>query len=88
MATDATGTPTSPDSIPKYNTAVDAPSGKGFNAAMDAIQVALSARVLKSLVTTAGDLLIATGSAVLARLGIGSNGQVLTVVAGAPAWLP
>lgn len=44
MALDATGTPTSPDSIPKYNTAVDPPSGKGFNAAMDAIQVALSAR--------------------------------------------
>lgn len=44
MALDATGIPTSPDSIPKYNTAVDPPSGKGFNAAMDAIQVALSAR--------------------------------------------
>lgn len=44
MALDATGTPTSPDSIPKYNTAVDPPSGKGFNAAMDQIQVALSAR--------------------------------------------
>lgn len=44
MALDATGTPTSPDSIPKYNTAVDPPSGKGFNAAMDAIQVALTAR--------------------------------------------
>lgn len=36
MATDATGTPTS-RGIPKYNTAVDAPSGKGFNAAMDVI---------------------------------------------------
>lgn len=45
MATDATGTPTSPDNIPTYNTAVDAPSGKGFNAAMAAIQTALNARV-------------------------------------------
>lgn len=44
MALDATGTPTAPDNIPKYNTAVDPPSGKGFNAAMDAIQVALTAR--------------------------------------------
>lgn len=44
MATDATGTPTSPDSIPTYNTAVDKPSGNGFNAAMAAIQTALSAR--------------------------------------------
>lgn len=44
MAQDATGTPTSPDSIPKYNTAVDAPSGRGFNAAMDAIQLALNGK--------------------------------------------
>lgn len=36
MATDATGTPTSLG-IPKYNTAVDAPTGRGFNAAMDVI---------------------------------------------------
>lgn len=36
MAQDATGTPTA-KGIPKYNTATDAPSGKGFNAAMDVI---------------------------------------------------
>lgn len=36
MATDATGTPTS-KGIPKYNPDADAPSGLGFNAAMDAI---------------------------------------------------
>lgn len=36
MATDATGSPT-PKGIPKYDTANDAPSGLGFNAAMDAI---------------------------------------------------
>lgn len=36
MATDATGTPT-PLGIPKYNTAGDPPSGKGFNATMDSI---------------------------------------------------
>jgi hypothetical protein len=37
MATDATGTPTTIHSIPKYNPNVDAPSGLGFNAAMDFI---------------------------------------------------
>lgn len=42
MATDATGTPTSPDSIPTYNTSTDAPSGLGFNAAIAAIQAALT----------------------------------------------
>ena len=45
MAQDATGTPTSLG-IPKYNTAADAPSGKGFNAAMDTIDALLVARGL------------------------------------------
>jgi hypothetical protein len=35
---------------------------------------------------TAGDVLVANGVAALTRLGVGSSGQVLTVVAGAPAW--
>lgn len=43
MATDATGAVTSPDNIPTYNTAADAPSGKGLNAIVAAIQAALSA---------------------------------------------
>lgn len=60
MALDATGTPTSPDSIPKYNTAVDPPSGKGFNAAMDQIQVALSSRVLADAVIVAAARLVST----------------------------
>ena len=42
MAVDATGTPTSPDSLPTYNTAVDAPSGKGLNNIVAAIQAALT----------------------------------------------
>lgn len=86
MATDATGVPTSPDSIPTYNTSADAPSGLGFNAAMAAIQTGLSARVLKSLFTTAGDIIYATGASTVARLGIGSNGQILTVSGGLPTW--
>jgi hypothetical protein len=42
MATDATGSPTSLG-IPKYDTSVDAPSGLGFNAAMDAINTLIAA---------------------------------------------
>lgn len=42
---DASGTPTSPDNIPTYNTAADNPSGKGFNTAMAAIQTALITRL-------------------------------------------
>ena len=88
MATDATGPVTSPDNIPTYNTAADAPSGKGLNAIVAAIQAALSTRISKSVVTTAGDLIYGTGASTVARLGIGSAGQVLTVSGGAPAWAP
>ncbi len=42
MATDATGTPTSLG-IPKFNTAVDSPSGLGGNAQMDAIDALIVA---------------------------------------------
>lgn len=37
---------------------------------------------------TAGDLLYASGATALSKLGIGSTGDVLTVVGGAPAWAP
>lgn len=63
MAQDANGTPTSPDSIPKYNTAADPPSGRGFNAAMDAIQVALSARVGAPVGMASGEVPVWNGAA-------------------------
>lgn len=42
MATDATGTATSPDNIPKFNVGTDAPTGNGTNAMMDQIQAIIS----------------------------------------------
>ena len=45
-----------------------------------------AAAVPKSTVTTAGDVIYATGSAAVTRLGIGTAGQVLTVAAGVPSW--
>jgi hypothetical protein len=42
--------------------------------------------VPKSTVTTAGDIIYATGSGAVTRLGIGSTGQVLKVAAGVPSW--
>lgn len=47
-----------------------------------------AAAVPKSTVTTAGDVIYATGSGVVTRLGIGTAGQVLTVNGGAtaPSW--
>jgi hypothetical protein len=41
---------------------------------------------MATAITTAGDLIKGTGSGTFDRLGIGSDGQVLTVTAGAPAW--
>jgi hypothetical protein len=41
--------------------------------------------VMRSILTTNGDIFIRSGG-VIARLGIGSEGQVLTVTSGAPAW--
>ena len=45
-----------------------------------------NAAIPKSTVTTAGDVIYATGSAAVTRLGIGTTGQVLTVAAGVPSW--
>jgi len=39
-----------------------------------------------STATTNGDILYGTGSGALARLGIGTTGQVLNVASGLPAW--
>lgn len=86
MATDATGAVTSPDNIPTYNTAADAPSGKGLNAIVAAIQAALSTRLSAATITTNGDLIYGTGAGTIARLGIGGSGQVLTVAGGIPTW--
>jgi len=70
---DATGAPTSLG-IHKYNTSVDAPSGLGFNSAMDDIDALLVARIPKTLLTTVGDIVYASGVSVAARLGIGAGG--------------
>jgi len=45
-----------------------------------------AAKIPLSTVTTAGDLIIGSGSATVGRLGIGSNGQSLIVSAGSIAW--
>ena len=41
---------------------------------------------MATTITTAGDLIKGTGAGTYSRLGIGTTSQVLTVVAGAPAW--
>lgn len=45
-----------------------------------------AAAIPKSTVTTAGDVIYATGSSAVTRLGVGTTGQVLTVAAGVPSW--
>ena len=85
MAIDATGTPTALG-IPKYNTATDPPSGKGFNAAMDALDALITARVAKASFVATGDILYASSAGVPARLAVGTNGHVLTLAGGIPSW--
>jgi len=46
----------------------------------------LTALIPKSTVTTAQDLIVADGASSVTRLGVGTDDQVLSVVAGAVAW--
>lgn len=61
MATDATGTPT-PLGIPKFNTAVDAPSGLGSNAQMDSIDTLLANRAEKPAGIVSGEVPVWNGT--------------------------
>jgi hypothetical protein len=76
---DASGTPTSPDNIPTYNTGVDPPSGKGFNTAMAQIQSIITN--LKAGTLASGKILSTaiTGAIATANLGSGvaDNTKVL-----------
>jgi hypothetical protein len=51
-----------------------------------AIQTQVDAKIAKTLTTTTGDIIYASGANTPARLGIGSSAQVLTVSSGVPAW--
>lgn len=88
MATDATGTPTSLG-IPKYDPDNDAPSGLGFNAAMDAIDTLIAANPNKPAGIVSGEAVIYNGTtwvrSTTTNLGLSSiaqggatSGQVLT----------
>lgn len=56
-------------------------------ATADSASTTATAAIPKSTVTTAGDLIYATGSAAVARLGVGTATQVLGGGASAPAWV-
>lgn len=51
-----------------------------------ATSTAASTYIPKTLTTTTGDIIYASGANTPARLGIGSTGNVLTVSGGVPAW--
>jgi hypothetical protein len=54
---------------------------------LNALEAAIGASEA-GLAQAAGDLFVGTGPGALTRLPIGSSGQALTVVSGAPAWAP
>ena len=57
-----------------------------FYDALGAAAAAAAASLPRSLMTTAGDMIYENAKHTAARLPIGTAGQVLTVVAGLPAW--
>lgn len=95
MAVDATGTP-SPLGIPKYNTGADAPSGKGLNAIVDALDTLLTARITKPSGPAAKEALVWNGTAwekssatnVIneAHIDPGGSLEFLRTVGGVPTW--
>lgn len=56
------------------------------NGVTSAIQTQLDAKVVKSLYSATGDILYASGASTPATRAIGTNSQVLKVVAGVPTW--
>ena len=76
--------------LPKVATAnvlyVGSSEYTALTTATTAASTLASARIPLDTVTTAGDLILGTGSATITRLGIGSNGQSLIVSAGSVVW--
>lgn len=85
MATDATGVPTYPALLPRYNTAIDSPSGDGFNAAMDQVQVALNTKLEDPGGKVANEILAWNGSAWEA---VSANLATHTATSAAGSWQP
>jgi len=76
--------------IPKVSTSnilyVGSSDYTSLTAATTAASNSAAAKIPLSTVTTAGDLILGTGSSTVTRLGIGSNGQSLIVSAGSVVW--
>jgi hypothetical protein len=76
--------------LPKVATAnvlyVGSSDYTALTAATTAANSLAAAKISLSTVTTAGDLILGTGSATVTRLGIGSNAQSLIVSAGSVVW--
>jgi hypothetical protein len=73
----------------QYTDGVTANAGDIIPTARSGADVYITPAYLKTYInpmTTLGDLIKGGAAGVLSRLGIGTNGHVLTVVAGAPAW--
>ena len=66
--------------------AVDATELGYLDGVTSAIQTQVDAKIAKTLTTTTGDIIYASGADTPARLAVGSTNDVLTVAGGVPTW--
>ena len=66
--------------------AVDATELGYLDGVTSNIQTQVDAKIAKTLTTTTGDIIYASGANTPARLGVGSTDDVLTVAGGVPTW--
>ena len=78
FSTDTAVTPFSLQSKTSSSTTLNSPTNLASSAAVFAVATVANAAIPKSIVTTKGDIVVATGPSAPTRLGVGTNGQVLT----------
>jgi hypothetical protein len=71
-------TPFSLQSKTSSSTTLDSSTNLASSAAVFAVATVANAAIPESIITAKGDIIVATGPSAPARLGVGTNGQVLT----------
>ena len=78
VSTDTAVTPFSLQAKTSSSTTLNSSTNLASSAAVFAVATVANAAIPKSLLTTKGDIIVATGASAPTRVGVGTNGQVLT----------